>query len=153
MIISSIDNIKSSDYTSKNLKTAIEFMKNTDLLNLPIGKTEIDGKNVYVNRSSYVAKNFEDTVLEGHDHYADIQLVLKGKEKIGYIDKSSSGIEVKIPYNSEKDVTKYISKDLDGIITLNPGFFAIVFPEDLHQPVIKVNDEVVEKVVIKVKID
>ena len=153
MIVSSIKNIKSSDYTNKNLKTAIEFMKNTDLLNLPIGKTEIDGKNVYVNRSSYVAKNFEDTTLEGHEHYADIQLVLKGKEKIGYIERGQPGIETKIPYNPEKDAEKFTSTHLDGMITLNPGFFAIVFPEDLHQPVIKVDDEVVEKVVIKVKID
>ncbi len=152
MVIENLEDVKLEEYSySKNLQTAFKYLKSHDLLALPAGKTVVDGDNVYINRSSYVAKNFEDAKIEGHNNYLDIQLVVKGEEAIGYVDIRKPGL-VATPYNVEKDRTNYTGK-VDGIINLRANFFALVFPNDLHQPCIKVNDELVEKVVCKVKID
>ncbi len=152
MIVTNIDDLKEEDYTSKNLKEAIHFIKTHDLLALPLGKTVIDGDNVYLNRLSYEPKELEQTTLEGHLHYLDIQLVVSGEESIGYADRRKQGITSKIAYNPVKDVEKF-DGELDAIIKLRAGFMAIVYPNDLHQPMIKTKDVHVEKVVVKVKVD
>jgi YhcH/YjgK/YiaL family protein len=151
MIIGNIKDFKPEYFTSANIKKAIEYANTHDLLSLPEGKTVIDGDNLYVNRSSYVGKRFEDAKIEGHEHYLDLQLVLKGEEGMGYVDKRKEGL-VATPYDEVKDRTNYTGK-LDGIINLRSGFFALVFPNDLHQPCLKVNDEKIEKAVFKIKID
>ncbi len=54
MIIGKLRDLKRYKGISKNIDTAIDYVLNHDLLTLPKGKTEIDGKNVYVNRDTYV---------------------------------------------------------------------------------------------------
>lgn len=152
MVIGNIKDFNSSMFNSKNIKTAIDFALTHDLMGLSEGKTVIDGTDVYVNRSSYIGKKFEDAKIEGHDHYLDLQLVLKGTEGMGYVDKRKSGLKVTVPYDAIKDRTNY-EGELDGIINLTDNFFALVFPNDLHKPCIKVNDEKIEKAVFKIKID
>ena len=138
---------------SKNIDTAIDFILNNDLMALPKGKTEIDGKNVYVNRDTYVARPLEECFFENHENYIDIQIVLKGQEVIGYTHISNPDLKVTTPYNPEKDVTKY-NYDPKGAVffTLEEGF-ALVFTEDAHLAKLMANDGIVEKAVVKVKID
>lgn len=154
MITGMISNVKASDFAySKNLQDAFAYLQKEGiegLLNLPVGKV-IVSEGVKVNRNSYVAKEFAIARTEGHKEWCDIQLVLKGKEDFGYADLSKN-LPTTTEYDPVKDVVFY-DGELDGIIHLRPGMFALVFPEDLHKPCIKVNDEQVEKIVVKVKID
>jgi YhcH/YjgK/YiaL family protein len=152
MIIGNIKDFKPEYFTSPNIKKAIEWANSHDLLNLQPGKTVIDGDNLWVNRQSYVGKKFEEAKIEGHEKYLDLQLVLKGVEGMGYVDKRKAGLTVTSPYDEVKDKANYEGQ-LDGIINLRENFFALVFPEDLHKPCLKVNDEVIEKAVFKIKID
>lgn len=135
----------------KNIDTAIDYVINNDLLSLPKGKTEIDGKNVFVNRDTYIAKPLKDCFYENHENYLDLQIVLKGKEGFGYTDISNPSIKVTTPYDSEKDVTKY-SAENGVFFTLEEGF-ALVYPEDVHLAKLDIDGNVVEKAVIKIKID
>ncbi len=122
------------------------------MLTLPKGKTEIDGKNVYVNRDTYVAKPLDECFFENHEHYLDLQIVLKGKELFGFTDISNPSLQVTTPYNSDNDVTKYSAAKDTIYFTLEEGF-ALVFKEDIHLAKCKVNDEIVEKAVIKIRVD
>ena len=152
MVIGNINDFSERDFSySKNLCKVFAFIKEHDLLSLPLGKTVIDGDEVYVNRQEYVGKKFEDAKIEGHDKYLDLQLVLKGVEGMGYVDKRKPGL-VATPYDAVKDRTNY-EGELDGIINLSNNFFALVYPNDLHKPCIKVNDEKIQKAVFKIKID
>ena len=139
---------------AKNIDTAIDYILNNDLMALPKGKTVVDGDNVYINRDTYVARPLEECFFENHEKYIDIQIVLKGVEVIGYTHISNPTLKVKTPYNSEKDVTKYeIPTTQDTIyIPVSEGF-ALVYTEDVHLAKCKANDEIVEKVVVKVKIE
>ena len=153
MVIESIEDIRLDEFSySKNIQTALRYIKEHDLLGLPAGKIVIDGDNVYANRSSYIGKEKEACKIEGHDKYLDLQLVIKGVESFGYVDKRRETLTVSEPYNEVKDKTNYVGP-LDGVVTLHSGFFALVFPNDLHAPCIKYNDEIIEKIVFKIKID
>lgn len=153
MVISNLKHTQIKHFSySKNLQKAFEYLKNTDLLALPLGKTIIDGDEVYLNRLQYQGKELKDCKIEGHKNYLDIQLVVQGKEKIGYVDIDNQSLSILTSYDDKKDKTNYLG-ELDGEIVLSDGFYALVFPEDLHMPQIKVDDNLIEKVVVKVKID
>lgn len=136
---------------AKNIDTAIQYIETHDLLALPKGKTIVDGDNVYINRDTYVAKPLEDCFFENHENYMDLQIVLKGKEVFAYTHITNPTLKVTTPYNPDKDVTKY-SCEGGVFFTLEEGF-ALVYTEDVHLAKCKANDEIVEKAVIKIKIE
>ena len=137
---------------SKNIDTAIDYIQNNDLMALPKGKTIVDGDNVYINRDTYVARPLEECFFENHKKYIDIQIVLKGQEVIGYTHITNPDLKVTSPYNPDKDVKKYNYNPKGAVFfTLEEGF-ALVYTEDAHLAKCKANDEIVEKVVVKVKI-
>lgn len=149
MIIGKLKDIGQYKGISSNLDNAIDYIVNTDLSALENGKSEIDGDRIKLIKDEYVARDFSDCYFEGHRKYIDIQIVLKGKEYFGYSDIKSlqSGVE----YNVEKDLEKFVG-DLETKYLMSDNSFAIVFPEDIHMPKIKINDEKVEKLVFKVKL-
>ena len=151
MIVGKLKDIKRYKGLSKNIDTAIDYVLTHDLLALPKGKTSIDGNAVYVNRDTYVARPLEECFFENHEHYLDLQIVLKGKESFGYTDLSNPSLVVTTPYNQEKDVTKYAATNDTVYFVLEEGF-ALVYPEDVHLAKAKVDDHLVEKAVIKIRI-
>jgi biofilm protein TabA len=156
MIIGNIADYSEKEFAySNNLKAAFKYIKEQGLeglLKLPVGKNVIQDGKFWVLRQSYVGKKFEDAKTEGHQKCLDIQIILKGEEGIGYVDKRKAGLKVTEPFDVEKDRAFYDGK-LDGIINLSAGFFCLVLPNDLHKPCLKVNDEQIEKAVVKVVID
>lgn len=151
MIVGKLTDLYRYTGISKNIDTAINYIKTHDLLALPKGKTIVDGDNVYINRDTYVAKPMEECFFENHEKYMDLQIVLKGKEIFGYTHISNPTLKVTTPYNPDKDVTKY-SAEGGVFFTLEEGF-ALVYTEDVHLAKCKANDEIVEKVVMKIKIE
>lgn len=151
MIIGKLKDIQRYKGLSKNIDTAIDYVLKTDLLKVEIGKHEIDGKNVYINRLSYIAKPIKDCAAENHKNYLDLQIVIKGSEGFGYANINNNTLKETISYNDVKDVTKYSCED-ELIYAMTESSFALVFPEDIHKPVIKLSDSTVEKAVIKIKI-
>ena len=138
---------------SKNIDTAIDFILNNDLMKLPKGKTIVDGDNVYINRDTYVARPLEECFFENHEKYIDIQIVLKGVEVIGYTHITNPDLKVTTPYNPDKDVTKYNYNPEGAIFMTVEEGFVLVYTEDAHLAKGKANDEIVEKAVVKVKIE
>jgi len=151
MIIGKLKDLKKYKGLSANLDKAIDYTLSNDLLALSEGKHEIDGKDIFVSRQSYVGKPLEEAKAENHQVYLDLQILLKGTEKFGYADVSNATLKETDPYNPDKDVAKYTCED-ETLYTMTEGSFAIVYPEDIHRPQIKVNDETIEKAVLKIKI-
>lgn len=149
MIVGKLKDLKRYKGIHPNIDEAIDYVLNNNLKALPKGKTVVS-ENVYINRDTYVAKPLEECFFENHEHYLDLQIVLEGKELFGYTDISNPSLKVTTPYNTEKDVTKYSATEDTIYITLEEGF-ALVFNEDIHLAKAKVNDELVEKAVVKIK--
>ena len=151
MIVGNLKDFRNVKFDNENINKAFEFIYSNNLLELPLGKTVIDGDNVWVNRMSYVGKDFTECKLENHHNYLDLQLVLSGKEGMGYVHIDRDGV-VSGEYDPIKDKANFTGP-LDGIINLHDNDFVIVWPSDLHMPLIKIDDNLIEKAVFKIKIN
>ena len=103
--------------------------------------------------SEYETKTENEYGYEAHRKNIDIQYLLKGEERIAClpIDK----LKETTPYSEEKDAAFYSADilPLPSYLLLQPGFFAIFFPQDGHMPQLCVDKpKKVKKVVIKVEI-
>jgi biofilm protein TabA len=128
---------------------AFTWMKSQDLENLAVGKYPIDGEHAFASITETIDKNLENTGWESHQKYIDLQYIIKGKEKIG--SAASKGAKVINPYNAINDVANYQIKDANYTLAV-PQFFFLFFPADAHRSNIKVNEEIVKKLVIKIQV-
>jgi len=149
MILDKLENAELYSCISENLKKGFDFLKNTNLSALEIGKHEIDGKTVFALVSEYDSKKHEDCRLEAHQAYADIQYIVSGREAIGFAPLN--GQIVTSEYNPEKDIVFFSGETTQMIV--EAGMFAVFFPQDVHRPCMQIDGpEKVKKVVVKVKI-
>ena len=97
--------------------------------------------------SGYNGRKKEDALLETHEKYIDIQLVLAGTDNMGWkpklLCKNPAG-----EFDPEKDV-QFFKDNPDSWLETKSGAFAIFFPEDAHMPLIA--SGMLHKVVVKVK--
>ncbi|MBW8327071.1 MAG: YhcH/YjgK/YiaL family protein [Prolixibacteraceae bacterium] len=149
MILDKLENAAFYSGISENLKKGFEYLKNTDLTTVEVGRYEIDENNVFALVSEYDSKKPVDCRLEAHQVYADIQYIVSGKEAIGFA--TLNGQAITSEYNPDKDIV-FFSGETTPLI-LEAGMFAVFYPQDVHRPCMQINGpEKVKKVVIKVKI-
>jgi len=152
MIIDSIKN--HSLYPYGDLWTqAFEFLK-TATPELENGKVVLDGNNLFAGIDCYETKARENTKLETHCNYIDIQVLLSGTECIEVFPKAN--LKVSEPYDATRDAEFYEVPEQAPIrVTLTPGQFMVFFPEDAHMPCLHAGDssKPVQKVVIKLRAD
>ena len=61
-------------------------------------------------------------------------------------------MEVMNPYNPEKDVEHLLNIEGACKMVIAAGGYAVFYPNDAHKPCIKVNDNIVKKIVGKVRV-
>lgn len=107
----------------------------------------------FVNIEEYYTKSHDLCYFETHEKYADIQLLLEGKERIDYTDVR--GLKLKEEYNEEKDIAFWCnSKKESASVYLNGTNFVLLMPGEAHRPQMNYeqNSEKVKKVVVKIKV-
>lgn len=67
---------------------AFAFLQRPDLRELPVEKYEIDGDRVNAMVSKDPGRRKEDSLLETHEKFIDIQLVLAGTDTMGWKPRS-----------------------------------------------------------------
>jgi YhcH/YjgK/YiaL family protein len=149
VIIDTLENARCYLPLNKGFEKAFEFLMRPDLKELPPGRYEIDGARVYALVMKEDGRRKEDALLEAHERYLDIQLVLVGTDEMGWKPKSSCK-QPTAEYDPEADVQLFADEP-DVWIPTGPGTFAIFFPEDAHMPMI--SSGVLHKVVVKVAVD
>ncbi|QEN09575.1 DUF386 domain-containing protein [Oceanispirochaeta crateris] len=133
-------------------KAAFDFIRNTDLSAIEVGRYEIDGTDVFALVQSYPSKAIEEKVFEAHKNYIDIQYIIEGVEMMGYTLPEK--LTVQTPYNPEKDCEFYDHAEMTECI-VESGTYAIFFPEDPHKPGCTVSGKAasnVKKLVLKIKL-
>lgn len=93
MLTTSIDLIQKYDYLEDKFKKGYEFLRNTDLKALPLGRVDIDGDEVFASVQEYTTMPADACRYESHDLYFDIQYVVEGQERFGYTKRA--GLEEK----------------------------------------------------------
>ena len=136
---------------SPNWEKALNWLREDAWKDLPLGRTEIDASRVFVNRSSYISVNRKNGKWESHRLYADIQMVIKGKELL-FVCRQD-GLNITVPYSRDNDceILEGNSEHAHGIV-LDGIVAAVLFPWDIHMPAIAIeeNPAQVEKIVLKV---
>lgn len=146
------NNIKNAHFyynIDKKYQTALEFLQNTDMKNLENGKYSIQGENIYIIVQEYQTKPENEGKLEAHQKYTDIQYIITGKEKLGYLDIDN--FSPSTFYDTDKDII--FGEGNCDFIKAEEGDFVIFTPQDAHMPCISINEPLqVKKAVIKIKI-
>lgn len=152
MIYDRLENA-ASYFSSEAWNKAIEYVRSAPA-DLEDGVYPLMGNDVVARVMSYSTKHFQETVLESHKKYVDLQVLLAGRE-FGEVS-SASEMSIRTPYAEEQDVAFYFPDALGCYcrMTLEPGRFAVFFPQDAHRTQLRVEStaEQVKKVVVKIAV-
>jgi biofilm protein TabA len=151
MILADFNDISQQAMLTPNMEKAIDFLRRTDLTSLPEGRVAIDGDEVYAIVSVYTTKPLDRLVeLEGHKKYVDIQLLLAGREVIGWA--SAKALPVTVPYDEDKDFWNgNLAIEQLTFLRLAAGQAAVFYPSDAHAPQAADGEPTpVKKIVVKV---
>jgi len=146
MILDALKNARRYLALNKGFAGAMEFLLRPDLKELPTGRYEIDGDRVYAMVSKESGRRREDALLETHERYIDIQLVLAGTDDMGwkpkFLCRRPSG-----EYDQKNDI-QFFADEPEAWLSVRSGAFVIFFPEDAHMPLISSGQ--LHKIVVKV---
>lgn len=146
MILDTLENAGLYESINPRFKQAFDFLLNTNLVELPLGKIELDGSNLFINVVEIAGKTADVARMETHNNYIDIQVPVGTAETMGWIAGNKLQ-QVTDPYNTDKDITFFADKATNFIV-VQPFEFAVFFPTDGHQPGIA--EGVFKKIIVKV---
>ncbi len=148
MILDSIKNAERYYSLNPRFKAAFDFLSECNVNTLTPGKHQIVGDEVFVNVSELDLKPRYEALLEVHDKYTDIQVVVGGigKEEFGWSERKDCK-KAKTEFDQEKDVQFYTDEP-QTFYTLREGQFTILMPEDAHAPMLGTGH--VKKLIFKV---
>ncbi len=136
------------------IQRALEYIKEHDIGGMEVGRYEIEGDKMYILVQNPTQKKIEDTHMEMHYKYLDLQYIVDGHELMGYAPKKEDP-EI-IDAKESSDTYHIADVDDEQFVELHPGDFCVLFPNDLHRPSIAVpGDEPApyHKCVIKIAMD
>lgn len=132
----------------EGLRVAFDFLRQTDLAALPAGRHALRGDDVFALVSRGLQGRGRDaSPLEYHRRYLDVQVALEGREVIGVAELEACDTAAQ-PFDPERDIG-FVPDRPTGWLTLDPGQFAVFFPEDAHAPL--AGEGPLAKVVVKVR--
>ena len=147
MIIDTIDNLGKYVGLNPLFADVVEYLKANDLQTMEAGKYPIKDKDLFLNLALTKQRTKDTAVLETHIDMIDIQIPITCAETFGYTPLQDLPA---FEYNAEKDITKYGETKAQIYVTVNPGQFAIFFPQDGHAPCI-IDEPEIKKAIFKVK--
>ena len=127
MIIDKLENLGRYSPAIPFLDDLVKYISATDVNSLTAGRHDVDGNGVFILRFEYQTKPIEECVIEAHQKYIDVHVVLDGAEQIGVgpVAECDAG-----EYDEAKDFMPL--KGVLGRWDLKAGNFAILFPGEAH---------------------
>lgn len=132
-----------------NLDLALAHITPEFLAQVGYDRVELKGNDVYATRFTYTTVPEEESFFEAHRKYLDIHIMVDGSE----------GVEI-APPGELQEFERVENNDFYAYqgracyrLTLSPGDFLVVFPNDAHRIKMQLErPEEVTKVVFKVRI-
>lgn len=149
MIIASIQQSSRVEAIHPLLKRLFEYVRTHSLEELPPGRVEISGSDLFLNVCSVELKPKEAGKLEVHRKYLDVHFPLSGAEIVGWSPLCELERESDEPFDQANDFALY-SAQPSTYLKVAPGQFWVAFPEDAHAPAL--GEGVLKKVIAKVKL-
>ena len=148
MIFDHISGLETYARGDARLTAVAEFLKAHPAQTLADGRHEL-GKGAFVNVGDVPAR--EDGDFEAHRRYIDLQLVIKGSERMQWAHLSCmrSGGE----YNERGDFQLFSGPCAEAAeLKAYPGYFAVFYPQDAHKPSLHLDHAVSRKAVFKIPV-
>jgi YhcH/YjgK/YiaL family protein len=124
------------------------FLTGTDLTAIETGRYPLAGDSLFAIVDEYSTQSEEERKYEAHRKYIDLQYVISGQELIGIAKLDIQ--EVLEPYDKDRDIAFYREDEGEYRLADNNVFF-IFFPDDAHQPCVRVDQNApVRKIVFKI---
>ena len=131
MIADNVKNKSSYEALNESFAMIFDFIEKAMGEDLPTGKYELDGSNVYALIQEYTPEK-EPQFFEAHKKYIDLQCVICGKERMEVAELD--GCTVTDPYEETRDAAFMSCKDVKHTLEMGVGDFAVFFPQDAHRP-------------------
>ena len=132
-----------------NLDLALEHITEDYLPTIGETRVELKGSDVYATRFTYETVPAEESFFEAHKKYLDIHIMLSGSERVEIAPPEKLAEFDRVEAN---DFYAYRGP-ASYRLTLSPGDFLVVFPNDAHRIKMQLDrPETVTKVVFKVRI-
>jgi biofilm protein TabA len=152
MIVTDIKYITHHGDMTLAFTKAIEFLRLRGLHDLPDGRVEIEGNNVFAIIQRYETHEADVPTFEYHRKYIDVQYLVSGEEIIGWAP--TDGMTITAPYDAEKDAAfGTMAAGKWTPVYLQPGHAAVFWPEDGHSPRLAAGaPSAVMKIVVKIAV-
>ncbi|CAN5409829.1 YhcH/YjgK/YiaL family protein [soil metagenome] len=129
---------------------AFAYINGIDINDVDPGSYTIEKGTIRAIFSEQIGVTEADSVreFECHNQFIDIQFCIRGRERFGWRPRGTC-VQPVGEYDAEKDVLIYNDQPTT-FFELCAGQFVILFPEDVHAPLIAADDKPIKKLVIKV---
>ena len=146
MVLDRIENFDKYVSLNPNFAKVLEFLQNSNLQDLPLGRNEICGDSVFANVVEVKPKSKSEAPIEIHRKYIDVHIPLSSDEVIGCTPLAELPFA---EFIEADDAALYpISLQARDYFNVKRGEFAIFFPQDGHAPAI--TDVPLKKIIVKV---
>ena len=150
MITGKLKEIDKTHLFNPVIKMAIkDIMANMDSALSGCSRREIMGEDLYWYSKNCGNCKCRETVPEFHEQFIDIELVLKGRETIGYSENNQYDT-ITDDHILDQDVAYVDGVPDEKYLSLEEGDFAIFFPGDVHRACYKPDGERIYKAVIRI---
>ena len=148
MIHSTLDESTRYESLHPRFKEAFDYIKSHDLRAMEPQRLELRGEELFINRIDAPSNPQDEQPIEAHESYIDIQVLLEGRERIGWLPRAKC-LSPRAPYDESKDII-FFHDQPTSYVDLLPGDFVILFPEDGHAPFIG-DGSPISKLIVKVR--
>ena len=142
------------DYTQfrylKAVERALEFLKAHDFTRFAGGRYPIEGDLMYANVDIVNTRAYEETKIEGHKDYMDVQFLVSGEEQMEILIRQT--LPDVVEAYDDKDCYFYDPTQGGTVkIDVRPGDYCIFHPGELHRTLIAPHEvQQIRKVVVKI---
>jgi biofilm protein TabA len=132
------------------LQRAFDWLHTIDASQLAVGRYAIDGDAIYAMVQETETRPDSEGHPEAHARYIDVQYLVSGREKIGYLPRGTATRLVQDKLE-QSDIAFYHCDAPETSLVLTPGMAAVFFPGELHRPCLADGaPQAIRKIVIKI---
>jgi YhcH/YjgK/YiaL family protein len=139
-------------FNSDPWRRAFAFLASLSAASEDCARISLQCDDIYAAIMSYQTCQPDESVLETHNEYIDIQMSIVNSEAFDWLPRHA--LEVKVPYDLALDRTFYHRPKIAPVRINNySGFFTVLHPADAHMPMLMTagKPELVKRVVVKVR--
>ena len=88
MIHSTLDESARYESLHPRFKEVFDYIKSHDLRAMEPQRLELRGEELFINRIDAPSNPQDEQPIEAHESYIDIQVLLEGRERIGWLPRA-----------------------------------------------------------------